>query len=177
MLTEDEFNELYEKGYARACSIFRRQGLEPDQCDDVAQDMYERMWRYRHHKTVDYSPLNYWFLCLRYALVHIVPAYKRDGVFILTNSDAFEFLIKHYPDPHNSEVEHMVEQFISTLPDELATDILAKYNSVTQQDAYELLDSLGLRNKSGSNKAYMMRIKRLKDDDEVKRMISEFMGR
>lgn len=177
MLKEEEYIHLYKTGYARACSIFRKQGLEPDQCDDAAQDMYERMWRYRHQCTDTYTPLNFWYLNLRHAIVNIVPAYKRDGTYILTNSDALEFLQDHYPDPDDPELQLMLESFLETLPQELAQDILAKYNSVTQQDAYELLDSLGLRPKGKESKAYMMRIKRLKEDPDVLRMIQEFTGR
>lgn len=177
MLTEADFNDLYKNGYARACSIFRKQGLEPDQCDDVAQDMYERMWRYRHQCTETYKPLTFWFLNLRYAISNIVPAYKREGTYILTNSDALEFLQDHYPDPADPELQLMLESFLETLPEELAQDILAKYSSVTQQDAYELLDSLGLRPQGKESKAYMMRIKRLKEDPDIQRMIQEFTGR
>jgi len=106
-----------------------------------------------------------------------VPAYKRDGTYILTNSDALEFLQDHYPDPDDPELQLILESFLETLPQELAQDILAKYNSVTQQDAYQLLDSLGLRPSGKESKAYMMRIKRLKEDPDVKRMIDEFIGR
>lgn len=177
MLTEADFNELYKNGFSRACSIFHRQGMSPEDCEDIANDMYERIWRYRHQCTETYTPLNFWYLNLRHAIVNIVPAYKRDGTYILTNSDALEFLQDHYPDPSDPELQLMLESFLETLPTELAQDILAKYNSVTQQDAYQLLDSLGLRTSGKESKAYMMRIKRLKEDPDVKRMINEFIGR
>jgi DNA-directed RNA polymerase specialized sigma24 family protein len=175
MLTEEQYIDLYKNGYSRACSIFARKGASPETCDDVAQDMYERMWRRRADCTELYSPMNFWFLNLRYALYKILPMYQRDGVYIITNSDVIEYLKDVYPDPSSMEFDVILNDFLGTLPDELAQDILAKYNSISQADAYELLDSLGYR--KGSDKAYLMRIKRLKDDPDIQRMLNEFIGR
>lgn len=175
MLTEEQFVELYKKGYSRACSIFSRKGVSPETCDDIAQDMYERIWRRREDCTDMYTPINFWFLNLRYTLHRILPGYLREGILVITNSDMVEYLKDVYPDPTSMEFELVFTNFLSTLPDELAQDILAKYNSISQADAYELLDSLGYR--KGSDKAYLMRIKRLKDDPDIQRMLQDFVGK
>jgi DNA-directed RNA polymerase specialized sigma24 family protein len=177
MLTEDEFIDLYKKGYSRACSIFLRTGLPPDLCDDVAQDMYLRMWEYRHWKTDSYTPLTFWYLNLRHALCKIVPAYKAGETYIVTNSDALEFIKEHYPDPHDMTFQADMESLLSQLPEELATGLLAKMESGSLQDACDLLDHFGYRDKTRGIDAHRMKMKRLRESDEVKAIIKEYYGR
>lgn len=177
MLTEDEFIDLYKNGYKRACSIFIRTGLPPDICDDVTQDMYTRLWEHRSWKTDSYTPLTFWYLGLRHALCKIVPKYKAGEVYILTNSDALEFIQDHYPDPHDITWQVQFESFLSQLPPELAADVIAKYEAANVKDAYELLDLFGFRDKTKTSDAYTIKMKRLRESPEVAAIIQDYFGR
>jgi len=177
MLTEDEFIDLYKNGYARACSIFARTGLAPDLCDDVAQDMYLRMWENRAWKTDSYTPLTFWYLCLRHALTVILPKYKAGEQYIITNSDAFDYIKDHYPDLTDMTWQVQFESFLEQLPDALAADILAKYEATSFKDAYEFLVITGYKDTTKTSEAYTMKMSRLRDSPEIKAIMKEYFGR
>lgn len=177
MLTQEEFVELYQNGYKRACSIFIRTGLPPDLCDDVAQDMYTMLWEHRDWKTGSYTPLTFWYLGLRHALCKIVPKYKAGEVYELSNSEAIQFIQEHYPDPHDMTFQVQLESFLKQLPEELAADVIAKFEATNFKDAYEILDMFGYRDPTKTSDAYSIKMKRLRDSPEIRSIIKEYFGR
>lgn len=176
MLTQEEFDDLYKKGYARACSLFYRAGVPPDLCDDVAQDMYLRMWEYRHWKTDSYTPLTFWYLNLRYAYAKLVPFYKSWDGGAIQNQDTYEFIIQNYPDTKDPYFDVHLESLLKQLPEPLAAAILVQVNDGTLKDHFELLHLSGFDPKR-SMEGQWKKIQRLKDSDEVKEIFKEYFGR
>ena len=176
MLTDDEFIDLYKNGYKRACSIFVRTGLEPDLCDDVAQDMYERMWRYRHWKTDNYTPITFWFLNLKFCLLKVVPKYKA-GEFMAVNSEAVQYVVDHYPDPVDMTEQVDIDSLLNQLPSELAIALRVKLFDGDLSDQAEVSALYGNSTVVRNADAQRKKIKRLIDSPEVQSILREYFGR
>lgn len=172
-LTEEQFNRMYRDGYSRAASIFHRAGLNPADVDDCCQDMFERVWRYKHLMTDTYSPLTFYYLMLKYAILKIAPKYKTGQVYCITNSDVIDYLAEHYPDPVDMTEGVDLESLLKELPEEVAEVLQHKLDGATVDELALLRFNKGY----GSTKtdAVQKRIRRLLNSPEVQSIIKLYL--
>ena len=169
-MTEDEFTILFKKGRARACKIFRSMGCGPEDCDDLAQDMYEMLWRYRHRRNKNYTPLTLWYLTLRHVCSVYVPKYQRGESIPVEDVDNCEYIPDLTTQP---ESEEQVTAFIRNLPQPLGFDVSCKLYGVTNRDdRHKLWLKLG-DGRFKSEITYRKAVQRLKKDDRVLEFIKD----
>lgn len=128
-LSHEDFTKLYKDGFNRTCQMFFKMGYSPEDCEELAQEVYLLCWKKRHHLVG--SPVTFWMLQFHNIIYNIKSGrYSSpiDALVVVRNSER-EDLLGQQPPP-DEEPMFLAEDFLVTLPDvvqQYFRDVIAGY--------------------------------------------------
>lgn len=138
-MNEQEFTELYKKAYARTCSIFFRRGYSPEDCDDLAQEVFLEIWRDKRAAERASDDKSRWVLwTLKVALIQQRANKGRyssplDSLISIRNLEEHLHIAGTTP-PLEQDDEIAIDDFLKNLPEHLATEVRGCLAGLTYEE-------------------------------------------
>lgn len=172
MITEQQFTKLYNNGFARTCDFFHKKGFSPEDCQDLAQEVFLALWRTRKHYNPEYSLVSFWWLKVIGVVRYIHEGRYSDpldDLIKIRNSDfRGQHVIDSEPDTSDSaETQLWIHQLTSALPALLAKDI-HMIVAAPQTYAADRYEALGMK-----RLAYERQMARIHQDPKILAFIRE----
>lgn len=138
-VTEQMFTEFYRKGFNRTCSIFHKMGYSPEDCQDLAQEVYLLVWKNREQCRG--SLVQFWRLQLYFVIHHVkLGRYVNSLDEAITVRNAEDELTGHTVQPvYEEEYNALVERALSRLPPVLKQDLLLELQGFNYKERYLIL--------------------------------------
>lgn len=114
-LSEDDFTKLFKTGYGRTCNMFYKMGYPPEDCEDLAQEVYLRVWKTRHQLVG--SPVSFWLLKFYQVIYELKQGRLTDplaALIVVRNSEREDLLGTH--PPPDEELEYVTDDALKLLP-------------------------------------------------------------
>jgi DNA-directed RNA polymerase specialized sigma24 family protein len=174
MFDDEQFTKLYKKGFARTCDFFHKKGLSPEDCQDLAQEVFLNILRRRHRYDPQYSLVSFWWLHLLEIAAKLKAGRYSDPLDDLVRIRDSDFrgqhIIESEPDPVSSlETQVWMDQIIKQLPDLMQKDVTLILEDVSptlySADRYKLLGMKRL--------AYERQMARIHQDPRILDFIRE----
>ena len=130
---EQEYTELYRKGFQRTCSIFHKLGYSPEDCQDLAQEVYLEIWRDKGAMARAEKLINLWFLKVGLICQRAKQGRYHDSMDVLIsvrNIDENPHLAGSTA-PLDEQEELVFEDFLSGLPAPVAREVAGLLEGMT----------------------------------------------
>lgn len=115
-MNEEQYIKLYTRAFNRTCAVFHRKGFSPEDCQDLAQEVFLEIWR---DKEKSYAAhISFWYLKVALILqrakskLHVSPL---DALISVRNIDEHPHLGGR-TDPLDEQEQIVYEDFIRNLP-------------------------------------------------------------
>ena len=130
VLSEGDFTRLYREGYGRTCQMFHKMGYQVEDCEELAQEVYLLLWRYR--RDLIGSPVSFWMLKFYKVCSELKSGRMSDPIdtLITVRNSEREDLLGTHPAPDEDDeliTEDMLKEF-PPLAQEYFRDVLAGYS-------------------------------------------------
>ncbi len=128
MISDEQYTTLYKNGFARTCDFFHKKGYSPEDCQDLAQEVFLSIWKRRHRYDPKYSLVSFWWLKLLDVVKYIHEGRfsdPLDDLIKIRDSDyRGQFVIESEPDTADSlETQVWMEQLVRDLPELMKKDV------------------------------------------------------
>jgi hypothetical protein len=175
MLTDAQFEDVYEKYRDHTIRLFIKSGFDEFTAEDISQDLFELMLRYRHNYNPKYPPNSFWYLTLQYVFAWVVPRYRNANIAEPMGDVSTHPEVQAIPDL-NIDPEHSMDvvMFIRSLPKimqhEIGYDAAGFENMQDRYAAYEADD------KPVSCTMYKKALAKLRRDPHFQGVVRDFVG-
>lgn len=138
-ITAEMFDKLYRNGFDRTCSIFHKMGFNPDDCQDLAQEVYLLVWKKR--ELCVGAPYQFWKLQLYQVIYNIKVGKYTSGIdesVTVRNFEQNEGILGYDP-PTDEQFEVKLDFLLRALPEVLRDDLLLELAGYTYKERYLIL--------------------------------------
>jgi hypothetical protein len=173
MISDEQFTKLYKNGFARTCDYFHKKGFSPEDSQDLAQEVFLLVWRWRKHYKSEFSLVSYWWLKVNeisYKISRGKFSDPMDELIKVRNSDyRGQYIIDAQEDPSpHPEQEIWMDQLVSLVPELLGREIRLLLEDLNEPDlsTREKQKRLGV-----TRRPYERIMKEIFSDPKIKELI------
>lgn len=166
-MNEDEYIVLYRRAYNRTCAVFHKKGFSPEDCQDLAQEVFLEIWRDRAKSYA--AHISFWHLKVALILqrakskLHVSPL---DALVSVRNIDEHPHLGGR-TEPLDEQEEIVFEDFIRNLPKAVQGEVRLLLSGFTYGERRVILKK---------NTAYYKKIRDLlMGDPQVQEYIRDYV--
>jgi hypothetical protein len=175
MLTDEQFEDVYRRYRDHTIRLMIKSGFDEPTAEDISQDLFELMLRYRHNYNPKYPPNSFWYLTLQYVFAVVVPRYR--------NADSAEPMGDPFSHPEAQAIpdlnvgpEHSMDvvMFIRSLPKIMQHEI--GYDAAGFENMQDRYDSYDGEDKPVSCNMYKKTLAKLRRDPQFQGVVRDFLG-
>lgn len=163
-ITEEDFTTLYKSGFNRTAQMFYKLGYPPEDCEELAQEVYLILWKTRHQCVG--SPVQFWLLKF-YKIANNLKLGRYsdpiDQLISVRNSEREDLLGVH-PSPETDELL-VTDELFKLLPEGTREYFSATLAGYTVRECAVLLNNTGI----------FLKIRRLLEQPDVKAKLLEYL--
>lgn len=163
-ISEEDFTRLYKTGYSRTCNMFYKLGYPPEDCEDLAQEVYLLLWRTR--KDLIGSPVSFWLLKFYKICSELKAGRLTDplGALIAVRNSEREDLLGVHPPPEedSTQVTDDIYRLLPPVAQEYFQYLQAGY---TVRECRVIMGNTGI----------FLKIKRILEQPDVKAKLLEYL--
>lgn len=166
-MNEDEYIVLYRRAYNRTCAVFHKKGFSPEDCQDLAQEVFLEIWRDRAKSYA--AHISFWHLKVALILqrakskLHVSPL---DALVSVRNIDEHPHLGGR-TEPLDEQEEIVFEDFLRNLPKAVQGEVRLLLSGFTYGERRVILKK---------NTAYYKKIRDLlMEDPQVQEYIRDYV--
>ncbi len=161
-LSPEDFTRLYKDGFNRTCQIFFKLGYSPEDCQDLAQEVYLLVWRNRH--ALAGSPVSFWLLQVYKVLYNLKQGKYSDPLESLIVVRNKEIEVGEHPPPEREE-DFVYDDALSQLPEVAQEYFRAAVAGYSSRDIAVFKVNTGI----------FYKVKRILQQPEVKAKLLEYL--
>lgn len=135
------YEDLYRRAYARTCSVFHKKGFSPQDCEDLAQEVFLEIWRDAKARDRALHLLPLWQLKVGLILQRAsLGRYSSpmDTLIAIRNVDEYPALLGT-TEPLDKQEMAVYSDFLSKLPVPLAREVSLLLQGFTYAERRRIL--------------------------------------
>lgn len=138
-MNEEQYTKLFQRAYNRTCAVFHKKGFSPDDCQDLAQEVFLEIWRDRassYDAHISFWNLKVGLILQRAKLGRYTS--RIDALIKVRNIEDHPHL-GGTTEPLSEQEEIVFRDFVSGLPDVVAADVLLLMRGFTVHERRKIL--------------------------------------